>query len=80
VETQEAMGIRRASAAEVWDGEHRLFVVWSLNPLSAAGEEQALDEALALGEARQILVWGESELVTVEIWQVEPIADLERGE
>jgi hypothetical protein len=70
VETQEAMGIRRASAAEVWDGEHRLFVVWSLNPLSAASEEQALSGALALGEARQLIVWEESELVTAGVWEV----------
>jgi len=72
LETQAAMGIRRAEAAEVWDRERRLFVVGMLHPMSTAGEERALEEALELGQARKIVAWEDSELVTAGVWEVRP--------
>jgi len=72
VETQEALGIRRAHAAEVWDGEGGLLIVWIENPLTSAGEVLAMRTALTLGEARQVVAWEESELVSAGVWEVRP--------
>ena len=72
VETQEAMGIRRAEAAEGWDGEGRLLVVGLLHPLTTASEERALEAALELGQARKLVAWEDSELVTAGVWEVRP--------
>jgi hypothetical protein len=68
VETQEAMGVRRADAAEV--EADRLLVVWVENPLTTAAEVQALEAALELGTAKQLLTWEESELVKAGVWEV----------
>jgi hypothetical protein len=71
-ETQKALGIRRAEAAEVWDGERRLLVVGMLHPLTTAGEEQALWAALRLGQTKKLVTWEETELVTAGVWEVRP--------
>jgi hypothetical protein len=70
VETQAALGIRRAEAAQVWDRAGRLLVVWIENPMTRAGEVRALEAALELGQARELLAWEESELVSVGVWEV----------
>jgi len=72
VETQEAMGVRRAETAEVWDGEGGLLIVWIENPLTSAAEVRAMRAALTLGEARQVVAWEDSDLVSAGVWEVRP--------
>ncbi len=71
-ETQKAMNIQRAEAAEVWDGERRLLVVGMLHPLTTKGEEKALEAALKLGQTEKLVTWKETELVTAGMWEVKP--------
>ena len=68
IETQAAMGIRRAEAVEV--EADRLLVVWVENPLTTAAEARALEAALELGEARELFVWEDSDLVKASVWEV----------
>jgi len=70
VETQEAMGIRRADASKVWDGAGSLLVIWIENPMTMDPEVRALEAALELGQARKLFTWEESALVTAGVWRV----------
>jgi len=72
IETQEAMAIHRADAADVWDGVGRLLVVWVENPTTTLEEAEAMTAALALGDSRELVEWrpADSELVTMKLYEV----------
>jgi hypothetical protein len=70
LETQRAMGLNRAEAADLLDQHHRLLVVWLHNPMSTADEVRELHAALALGPSNILETWPGNELVNVALWEV----------
>ncbi len=72
LETQRAMGIHRAEAAEALrqDGS-RLWVVWIENPTTTVEERAALEAALAQGaNVEQVAVLDQGELITRRVYLV----------
>ena len=68
VPTQQAMGIERLHAREL--EADRLLVIWAHNPLTSMDELEAIEAALALGDAREVIQWQGNELVDAGVWEV----------